>query len=119
MISPVILQLAANPRVAQKAAHMSEIDSHGSTLTLVSVSVVFGALIILYIAYSISGKLFTRQKKSSAPAAISSSKPDIVTNEEEIAAAIAIALYEEELSLAASQPEGIHDYESGIITIIR
>jgi len=118
MLNPVIFQLVASSRVAEKAAHMAEIDPHGATLTVVSVSVVFGALIILFIAYSISGKLFTREKAAPVPSATVSST-DTDANEEEIAAAIAVALYEEEMAAAASMSEGIHDFESGIITIKR
>jgi len=125
MLSPVISLLDASPRVAEKAAHMSEIDPHGSTLTLVSVSVVFGALIILFIAYTISGKLFTRKKKAAdASSRAAGFSTNTATAEEEIAAAIAIALYEEEMAAAASREIAngsgqIHDYESGIITIKR
>ena len=36
---------------------MAQVDPHGWTLTLISVSVVFIALIILYFLYSLSGSI--------------------------------------------------------------
>mgnify|MGYP002512397630 CR=1 FL=1 len=49
-----ILQTSAS--VLQKSAEMAEKDPHGAIITLVSVSVVFCALIILYFAYTFIGK---------------------------------------------------------------
>ena len=37
---------------------MAQVDPHGWTLTLISVSVVFIALVILYFLYSLSGSIF-------------------------------------------------------------
>ena len=50
-----ILQTSAS--VLQKSAEMAEKDPHGAIITLVSVSVVFCALIILYFAYTFIGNL--------------------------------------------------------------
>ena len=54
MNSIILLEVAGN--VAQKSAEMAEKDPHGLIITLVSVSVVFIALIILYFAYTLIGK---------------------------------------------------------------
>lgn len=119
------LQLGAVDRVAQKAAHMVEIDPSGLTLTLVSVSVVFGALLILFGAYTITGKIFTREAKTSGPAGSSAEEAaavavalDLFLSQEggasdEQAAAIAVALDR------FLEEESVHDIESGIITIKR
>ena len=45
---------------------MAQTDPHGWTLTLISVTVVFTALIVLYFIYSFSGKLFSGELKASA-----------------------------------------------------
>lgn len=47
--------------VAAKAAHMAEIDPHGWTITIVSVGVVFCALLILFGAYSLTGAICSRK----------------------------------------------------------
>ena len=49
MTGIAILQTSAS--VLQKSAEMAEKDPHGVIITLVSVSVVFVALIVLYFAY--------------------------------------------------------------------
>ena len=51
-----ILPLQISPGVVEKSAEMMEKDPHGAIITLVSVSVVFSALVILYIAYTLVGK---------------------------------------------------------------
>ena len=86
--------------VAAKAEHMAQVDPHGWIITLVSVSVVFCSLFLLYIAYTIVGKL-------------SAEKPQ--KNEEsggETEAAIALALHQ-------YLNDTVHDEESYIITIKR
>ena len=45
---------------------MMETDPHGWTLTLISVTVVFTALIVLYFIYSFSGGLFSGKFKRAA-----------------------------------------------------
>ncbi|MBQ0096730.1 MAG: OadG family protein [Bacteroidales bacterium] len=119
----ILQQLGAAERVAQKAAHMLDVDPHGLTLTLVSVCVVFGALFLLYRAYLIIGKAFTGRYKRKA----SGSKAD----EQAAAIAIAIDRYldeecggEEQAAIALAlhlylEDEAVHDIESGIITIRR
>ena len=118
----ILQQLGAAERVAQKAAHMLDVDPHGLTLTLVSVCVVFFALLLLYRAYSLIGEGFTGKigRKSRGKAA-----------EEAAAIAVAIDRYmdekcgtEQEAAISVAlhlylQEEAVHDIESGIITIKR
>ena len=119
---------SAVERVARKSAHMAEIDPHGLTLTLVCVCVVFGALLLLFGAYSLSGGFFTgkiknpfkllhcgKKTEDEEVAAISIALDDYLSSGDnpEEAAAIATALH---LYLEDSAS---HDYESGIITIKR
>ena len=101
-------------------------DPHGWTLTLISVTVVFTALIVLYFVYSFSGNLFSgKYKRSKAPRAKKAGKgsPD-----EAVAAAIALALDMEDsgdcyAAIAAAVhmylSDAVHDVESGIVTIVR
>lgn len=102
------------------AERLAQSDPHGFTLTIISVLVVFTALIILYGIYTLSGGLFSgkiklkREKKVSSP-------------EDEVAVAIALALRqhlggEEEKAAIATAihlylNSSVHDVESGIITI--
>ena len=82
------------------ADRMAATDPHGWTLTIISVSVVFIALIILYGLYSLSGKVFSGELKADAKKAARAGKrltravmPG--TDQEspdEVAAAIALAL---------------------------
>ncbi|MCR5841750.1 MAG: OadG family protein [Bacteroidales bacterium] len=103
---------------------MAQIDPHGWTLTLVSVSVVFSALIILYFIYNFSGNLFSGKFKRK-PKAPKAAKGEISG---EVAAAIAMALEAEaggeaEAAIATALhlylSDAIHDVEPGIITIRR
>lgn len=127
MIQMTLLPLDA-ARVAEKAAHMAEVDPHGIIITIVSVSVVFLALLVLFFCYSLVGKFCTGavrewvRKVSGRKAA----QPDEAT-----AAAIAMALDmeigapDEEtaaaigLALDKYMNDFIHDNESYIITIRR
>lgn len=102
---------------------MAQIDPHGWTLTLISVSVVFAALIVLYFVYSFSGNLFSgkfKRKRSVIPSSAEGSP--------EVAAAIALALDMENggddyAAIATAVhlylSEAIHDVEPGIVTIVR
>lgn len=116
--------------VQSKAERIAQKDPHGLTITLVSVSVVFGSLLLLFIAYTIVGivcntdfkKLFakcrSRKKKAGAEpdadtAAAIALALDLAQNESnETEAAIAMALH---LYLN----EQVHDKESYVITIRR
>ena len=108
---------------------MAQIDPHGWTLTLISVSVVFCALIVLYFIYSFSGNIFSgkyRKKSENKPKKVKAAKGG--TPEAEVAAAIAMALEAElgsadeaaiAMALHLYLSDAVHDYEPGIITIRR
>lgn len=118
--------LQASQTVAEKSADMLEKDPHGAIISLVSVTVVFTALVILYFAYTFIGKISSgqfrlpeRKKKQKA----ANGSPDA-----EIAAAIAMALDQEmngevyaAIGMAMHQylNDTVHDMESYIITIRR
>ena len=100
---------------------MMQTDPHGLTLTLISVSVVFAALIVLYFVYSFSGNLFSGKFKH-AP------KAPKGTPDAEVAAAIALALDMEQggdtyAAIATAVHlylgDSVHDVEPGIVTIRR
>lgn len=118
------------------ADRMAATDPHGWTLTIISVGVVFIALIILYGLYSLSGKVFSGELKADAKRAARAGKrltravmpgthresPD------EVAAAIALALDMEQdgdtyAAIATAVhlylSDSVHDIEPGIVTITR
>lgn len=123
----VLLQLSG--QVAAKSAEMAARDPHGIIISAVSVSVVFGALIILYFAYSFIGRLTSGQLKMpriKLPSFRKKAAEKRPTAEE--AAAIAMALEKEyggetyaAISLALHRyfNDTVHDNESYIITIKR
>lgn len=118
--------LQASESVLVKSAEMAEKDPHGAIITIVSVSVVFCALIILFFAYTFIGKLASGQwklpeRKPKAAASKGGPSP-------EEAAAIALALDQEmngevyaAIGMALHQylNDTVHDMESYIITIKR
>jgi len=89
---------------------------NGWMLSCIAIGVVFIALFILYIIYSLIGKMVIAGEnaekglKKAARKAKKLTKSAAGSDEDQIAAAIAIAL-EQELK------SDIHDNESGIITI--
>jgi len=104
---------------------MAQTDPHGWTLTLISVGVVFAALIVLYFVYSLSGNIFSGKFKRAPKkrATRPGSNP-----EAEVAAAIALALDMENsgdvyAAIATAVHlylnDTVHDIEPGIITIQR
>ena len=103
---------------------MAQIDPNGWTLTLISVTVVFAALIVLYFVYSFSGALFSGKfKRTPKPKKAAKGTPDA-----EVAAAIALALDMENggdvyAAIATAVhlylSDAVHDVEPGIITIVR
>ena len=106
--------------IHEGSARMQEIDPHGWTLSIIAVCVVFSALIILFILYSLSGAVFTgRFRKKSGKR----------TPDAETAAAIALALDDytsrgdEAAAIAAAlhlyMSDSVHDIEPGIVTIRR
>ena len=120
-----ILQTSAN--VLQKSAEMAEKDPHGAIITLVSVSVVFIALIVLYFAYTFIGNLSSGKiKLPNRNTTAKSEKASGPAPEE--AVAIAMALDQElngetyaAIGMALHQylNDTVHDNESYIITIKR
>ena len=122
-----LLQVSEN--VVRKSAEMATKDPHGLIITLVSVAVVFVALVILYFAYTFIGKAingkfdFRRCFRSCRKASASDKCPS-----DEEAAAIAMALDQEingeayaAIAMAMHQylNDTVHDTESYIITIKR
>lgn len=122
-----LLQVSEN--VVRKSAEMVARDPHGLIITLVSVAVVFSALVILYFAYTFIGKAingkieFRRCFRSCRKASASDKCPS-----DEEAAAIALALDQElngeayaAIAMAMHQylNDTVHDTESYIITIKR
>ncbi len=102
---------------------MAQIDPHGWTLTLISVSTVFLALIILYFVYSFSGNIFSGKYKFQRKPKAAKGKID-----DEVAAVIALALEAEaggetEAAIATALhlylSDAVHDLEPGIITLRR
>ena len=111
MIMIDIRLLAASADLATKCAEMAENDPHGIIITIVSVSVVFSSLIILYFAYSMIGKFVNLKRiQPSADTAVESSQQHIPTPEE--VAVITLALQE-------YLDDSVHDKESYVITIKR
>lgn len=117
--SPGIIN--GNQSSATKGEQMKERDPHGWILTVVSVSVVFSALAILWFLFWL---LFDRRaKKQAKPAPVKKG-----SQSDEVAAAIAMALDMEAggddyAAIAAAVhlylSESVHDIEPGIITIRR
>lgn len=122
MIGAIILQAASGIAEHPGSLRMREIDPHGWTLSLIAVTVVFSALLILFLLYSLSGAIFTGKFKRRPKAARRS--PDAET-----AAAIAMALELDSacddvpVAIAAALHlylgESVHDIEPGFITIRR
>ena len=89
-----------------------ERDPHGFIVALMAMSVVFSALLILYIMFKLFGKFFDRRKGDDAEVAGTASPvaaPAAAAQAgNEVIAAIGMALY---------QHLNAHDQESGVITI--
>ena len=118
--------LQAAQTVAEKSADMLEKDPHGAIISLVSVTVVFTALVILYFAYTFIGKISSGQFR--LPERKKKPKTAKGCPDAEIAAAIAMALDQEmngevyaAIGMAMHQylNDTVHDMESYIITIKR
>ena len=93
------------------ADKMAQIDPHGWTLTLISVLVVFTALVILFCVYSIFGKIGAgKLQKTDKPEKHSKTDSNQTDSDVDVAIATAVSLY---LS------ESVHEEESGVITIVR
>ena len=126
MNSLTLLQVSES--VIAKSAEMAEKDPHGVIITLVSVTVVFVALIVLYFAYTFIGKLSSGEVRLKMPEKKVAPKPAAGGPTQEEAAAIALALDQEmngevyaAIGMALHQylNDTVHDMESYIITIKR
>ena len=120
--------LQASESVILKSAEMAERDPHGAIITIVSVSVVFCSLIILYYAYTFIGKILSGEFKLTLPKKEKKAAAKGGHPEEEVAAAIVLALDQElngetyaAIGMALHQylNDTVHDNESYIITIKR
>lgn len=129
-MNPLFILLQTSP-LTEGAKRMAATDPHGWTLSLIAVTVVFSALVILFFAFTLVGKISMRLEAGSsrpkAPKAAKKAKgaaPDA-----EIAAAIALALEAENggdpvpvaiaTALALYLGHGVHDSEPYTITIKR
>ncbi|MBE6232460.1 MAG: hypothetical protein E7117_08885 [Bacteroidales bacterium] len=121
----MLLQVSEN--VIRKSADMAMKDPHGLIITLVSVSVVFVALVILYYAYSFVGKIVNGESNPKKNVRKTRTGKSGVPTAEEVAA-IALALDQTingetyaAVGLALHQylNDTVHDMESYIITIKR
>ena len=113
-------------------AEMLAKDPHGIIMSVTSVSVVFLALLILFLCYSLIGKLVNRNwscpfRRANADT-IAQAKKSSDTENAEVAVAISLALKEEtsgevQAAIAMALQEHLneypHDLESYIITIKR
>lgn len=122
----MLLQVSEN--VVRKSAEMAARDPHGVIITVVSVAVVFTALVVLYFAYTFVGKAVNGKFDWKSLACRFKRKAAKGTPSEEEAAAIAMALDQElngetyaAIGLALHQylNDTVHDNESYIITIKR
>lgn len=112
--------------ITEGGQRMLEVDPHGWTLALIAVSVVFSALVILFVAFSLVGRISQRLEKG--PASRKPRRKAGKAPEGEIAAAIALALEAEAggempvaiaTALAMYLGGGVHDSEPYTITIRR
>lgn len=102
--------------VMTKSQRMKEIDPYGGILSITAVAVVFSGLLILFLCFSAIGKQSQKKAKpavKAASATMKSEKAPAKGSDDEVVAAIAAALYMYE----QERNGGIHDVESGIITI--
>ena len=122
----MLLQVSEN--VVRKSAEMAARDPHGVIITMVSVAVVFTALVVLYFAYTFVGKAVNGKFDWKSLACSFKRKAAKGAPSEEEAAAIAMALDQElngetyaAIGLALHQylNDTVHDNESYIITIKR
>ena len=133
-MDPLFIFLQTSP-LTEGAKRMAATDPHGWTLSLIAVTVVFSALVILFLAFSLVGKISmgldarsakpktVRKASGKASRASGGAAPDAET-----AAAIALALEAENgggvpvaisTALALYLGHGVHDSEPYTITIKR
>ena len=109
-----------------KAQIIKENDPHGTTLTVVSISVVFFALFLLFLIYNLSGNIFSGKVRFRNPFKRKAAAAPARGREEEVALAIAMALQAEcggeaeaaiALALHRFLSECTHDAEPFVITL--
>ena len=96
--------------IASRSAEVAANDPYGIIITVVSVSVVFAVLFLLYIAYLLIGKLASKESVYSKRK--KGGRPQNEESDHEVQAAISMALHQ-------YLSENLHDDESYVITIKR
>lgn len=103
--------------VMTKSQKMKEIDPYGGILAITAIAVVFSGLLILFLCFSAIGRQSAKKSKpaaeKAAPSAAKATKVPAEGADDEVVAAIAAALY----MYGQDRDSGVHDVESGIITI--
>ena len=116
--------------LTEGARAVAETDPHGWTLTLISISVVFCSLVILYFIYAISGGIASGQFKEAIQARRQrrAARKGAQSPDAETAAAIALALDDAlsgddaataaalALALYLETEGGVHDAEPSFLT---
>lgn len=87
-------------------------DPHGYYIALFAMAIVFGALVLLYLCFKLFGTVAKRtagdnEPEAIAPLATPVDTPAAGSNDDEVIAAIGLALY---------QHLNAHDHESGVLT---
>lgn len=96
-----------------KADRMKQADPYGWIMAVMAMSVVFSALIVLYLCFKTIGKLSIRLLQKKADTAVQSTGHSVADTSGETFAAIAMALH-----LYANEDD-FHDVENTILTINR
>lgn len=111
MISAVLLQIATTNSERNAAAAFGEMDPYGIMMTFIAMSVVFTALILLYLTFKYVSKLYSIDVKSRRKKSKTDKKdtiaPEDIPADINVAIAMALHLYMSEL----------HDKENTKITI--
>lgn len=115
-------------QAVDKSSLMAQRDPYGFIMSITAVAVVFSSLIVLYLCYSLIGKLMSDQIRIPDFKSLFRKKDSQEQEEmtDETAAAIAMALREENsdevyaaiaMALHSYNTDQVHDTESYIITI--
>lgn len=116
---PLVVQTAPNSEIMDDVDVFVQNDPYGAIMAFLGMSIVFLALLLLYIIFSNTPVLFTPafkqrlkntlsfKKKEEAPVAVPMSKKEELSGEVNAAIAAAIFLYRSEM----------HDFEDAVLTI--
>ncbi|OIP05296.1 MAG: hypothetical protein AUJ97_01145 [Bacteroidetes bacterium CG2_30_32_10] len=111
----MMILLLTNTNIVHKSAQeFSELDPYGISMAIIAMSVVFSALVVLYLMFKYIAKIYSINFKEIISKKQKTSQELIVKKEDttgEIAAAIATAVY-----LFQNQ---LHDFEDTVLTIKR